>query len=114
MTTEKFTSETETLKKFFEIFCKGKKHENIKNQKFNATYNNEEFNFEFELCDECFDLLKYSINRLEGCPHDPKPRCRTCPSPCYEKDKWKKVAKLMRYSGMKLGILKIKKLFGRK
>lgn len=110
MTQEKFISETETLKKFFTVYCKDKhlnQHKYIKDIK----YQNKDINLELILCDECAELINYSIQRLEECPHDIKPRCRTCPSPCYEKKEWKKLAKLMRYSGIQLGILKIKKFF---
>jgi hypothetical protein len=56
-------------------------------------------------------LIDYSIQRLQNCEHDPKPRCRKCPEPCYDKLQWKKVAKVMRYSGIKLGLLNIKNIF---
>ena len=98
MTTEKFNSELAILKKFFQIYCQGKQH-NLKQQN------------KFKLCDECFELLEYSIRRLEQCPYDIKPRCRTCATPCYESYQWKKVSKIMRYSGMNLGIKKIKNFF---
>ncbi len=114
MTTEKFTGEIATLKKFFEIYCKGKKHDNVKCQKKSVKYQNNQYNYEFQLCDECFKLLEYSILKLEDCPHDIKPRCRTCPTPCYEQNEWKKLAKLMKYSGIQLELNKIKNLFKRK
>ncbi|NLM99553.1 MAG: hypothetical protein GX170_05965, partial [Campylobacteraceae bacterium] len=45
--------------------------------------------------------------------NEEKPSCRKCPNPCYEKDRWKLLAKIMKYSGMKLGLLKIRKMFKR-
>ena len=111
MKIEKFTSEVETLKKFFQIYCSGKEHNNIKQQKSNLTYKNENLQFELELCDECFELLKYSFDRLQDCPFDIKPKCRTCESPCYEKEQWKKVAKVMKYAGIKQGLNKVKRFF---
>jgi hypothetical protein len=110
MTSEKFISETKTLKKFFTIYCKDK-HTHQNSYVKNLHYKNESFNVNFHLCDECKELINYSITKLEECPHKIKPRCRTCPNPCYEKSEWKKLAKLMRYSGIQLGILKIKKFF---
>ncbi|MEA1915686.1 MAG: nitrous oxide-stimulated promoter family protein, partial [Campylobacterota bacterium] len=98
MKTEKFTSEIATLKKFYELYCKDN-HENQTCNKVNLEYHFEKFEYEFELCQECQTLLEYSLARLKECPHDEKPRCRTCPTPCYEKPQWKQVAKLMRYSG---------------
>ncbi len=111
MTEDKFTSEVATLKKFFTIHCHGKKHNDIKAQNIVLNFENKELKYDFELCNTCFNLLKYSFNKLENCPHDIKPKCRTCPTPCYEKDEWKKVAKVMRYAGISQGLNKIKRLF---
>ena len=65
--------------------------------------------------DECLKKIEYSFDRLLACPHEIKPRCRTCPNPCYEKKNWKETAQVMRYSGIKLGLRsvnkKIKSLF---
>lgn len=107
MTNDKFISEVETLKKFFTLYCKDK-HPIQNNYMRNLKYKNISHKIELCLCEECSDLINYSIERLEECPHEIKPRCRKCPNPCYEKTKWKKLAKLMRYSGLKLGLLKIK------
>jgi hypothetical protein len=108
MQTDKFKSEVQTLKKFFELHCNDK-HTDQKNHCKQLFYNDEKINVDLELCTECIELIDYSFDRLVECPHDPKPRCRTCPNPCYEKKEWKKVAKLMKYSGIQLGILKIKR-----
>jgi len=110
MTTEKFTAEAQTLKKFFQIHCKDK-HTGQTNHCKKLHYKDEDIYVELELCSECIELIHYSFDRLLECPHDPKPRCRTCPNPCYSKTEWKKVAKLMRYSGIKLGLLKVKRFF---
>ena len=110
MKTEKFASEVQTLKKFFELHCKDRHSNQIKYNK-QLNYNSIEINVDLELCEECKNLLQYSFDRLIECPHDIKPRCRTCPTPCYEKQEWKKVAKLMRYSGIQLGLSKVKKFF---
>ena len=110
MTNEKFINEVNTLKKFFTVYCQNKhihQHKYIKS----IDYKNQTFEIQLELCEECTKLITYSIERLQGCPHEIKPRCRKCPNPCYEKKQWKRLAKLMRYSGMKLGILKIKSFF---
>ena len=111
MKTDKFEGEVKILKKFFELHCHDN-HNNLKHHCKQLTYNNKKITIDLELCDNCIELIHYSFDRLLECPHDPKPRCRTCPNPCYEKSEWKKVAKLMKYSGIQLGILKIKKFFG--
>ena len=108
MTIEKFKAEAQTLKKFFELHC-SHKHKNQTHHCKQLIYNGEKVHIELELCSECIELIHYSFDRLVECPHDPKPRCRTCPNPCYSKTEWKKVAKLMRYSGIHLGLLKVKK-----
>ncbi len=113
MTEEKFTSEIATLKKFFTIHCHGKKHENIKTQTSSINFQDKTYEYEFELCDECFKLISYSFDRLQKCPYDAKPRCRTCSTPCYEPYQWKKVAKVMRYAGIQQGLGKVKKFFSR-
>lgn len=110
MTNEKFISEVETIKKFFTIYCKDK-HTHQQNYIRSIDYKNQNYQVELELCDECRELINYSIERLQGCPHEIKPRCRKCPNPCYEKTQWKQLARLMKYSGIQLGILKIKRFF---
>jgi hypothetical protein len=110
MTTEKYWSEIATLKKFFELYCHNK-HKNQQKYTKKLNYKDTSDEVELNLCDDCKNLLDYSFDRLYECPHDIKPRCRTCPTPCYEKQQWKEVAKLMRYSGIQLGLLKFKSLF---
>ncbi|WP_373072138.1 nitrous oxide-stimulated promoter family protein [Sulfurimonas sp.] len=107
MTTQKFEEDVEVLKSFFPIFCNDNhKHQIKKNYVFK--YKSEEYYFQTNLCVECHNLLNYSLQKLKECPHDIKPKCRKCPSPCYEKPQWKTLAKLMKYSGIKLGYIKIK------
>jgi hypothetical protein len=108
MTVEKFTSEAQTLKKFFELYCQNK-HKNQTNHCKELNYKGKNVHVELELCQECITLIHYSFDRLIECPHEEKPRCRTCPTPCYSKNEWKKVAKLMKYSGIQLGLSKLKK-----
>lgn len=110
MRVEKFVNETETLKKFLQTYCEDK-HLNQKQINQNITYQNTTLDIQTYLCDECQVQYNYSLQKLLECPYDEKPRCRKCQKPCYEKSYWKKLAKIMRYSGVKLGILKIKKLF---
>lgn len=110
MTQEKFKSEISTLREFILNFCENK-HNNQFTKKYSIKYRNDFVDFEISLCKECHELMKYSFDRLIECPHDIKPRCRQCPSPCYEKQEWKSLAKIMRYSGIKLGLIKIKNKF---
>ena len=108
MTFEKFEKEINTLKKFFPIYCNDK-HTGQFKREYKVSYYDKNIDFTISLCKECHELLSYAITRLQECPNDPKPRCRKCPNPCYEKDKFKQMAKMMRYSGMKLGLTKAAK-----
>jgi len=114
MSPEKFTHEVETLSSFIQIYCHDK-HEGQYEKEYIINYKNILIKKHLNLCNECHEMFAYSISRLQECPHDPKPRCRTCPNPCYEKQKYKQMAKMMRYAGMKLGLTKaakkIKKFF---
>ncbi|MBP7225803.1 MAG: nitrous oxide-stimulated promoter family protein [Aliarcobacter sp.] len=107
MTNEKFEIEINTLKSFFELYCKDK-HQNLQNKSVTLNYKDKSVNLELCLCKECHDAIDYSFNRLQNCPHEIKPRCRTCPTPCYEKPRWKNVAKVMIYSAMRLSLSKMK------
>lgn len=109
MTQEKFYSEVTTLHKFIALFCT-QKHTNRNKKSINISYKNKDLgSIEYELCNECEDIFLYSISRLNECPHEEKPRCRKCPDPCYEKLYYRKIAKIMAYSGMRLGLIKLKK-----
>lgn len=110
MRCEKFINELDILQLFFTTYCK-KKHK--KQNFFSRTinYNDQIIEIEYSLCEDCNKLINYSIDRLQECKHDPKPRCRKCPNPCYDKHEWKQLAKVMRYSGLQLGLLKIKNIF---
>ena len=108
MTPEKFEIEINTLKKFFELYCKDK-HENHIDKEIHLEYQGKVFTMNLSLCEVCHDSIKYSHNRLLECPHDIKPRCRTCPTPCYEKTRWKNIAKIMKYSAIKLSLSRVKK-----
>jgi len=110
MSEEKFQVEIETLKKLLEIYCKDK-HNNQERIKKTITYKSLSIDMELTFCKECEVQYEYSVQKLQNCPHIKKPRCRKCPNPCYEKPQWKKLAKIMRYSGTKLKLIKIKNFF---
>lgn len=107
MTEEKFETEINTLKKFFEIYCKDKHHQSV-TKLVEIEYKYKIFDIQLTLCKECRHKIAYSFKKLQNCPHEEKPRCRKCPNPCYEKSEWKNVAKVMKYSAIKLGLKKIK------
>ena len=105
MEKENLYSEVEKLEKFFILYCKNKHP----NQQSKQIVKDDNFEFEFELCEKCTKLIKYSIHRLDECTKNPKPKCRICPDNCYEKQEKKSMSKVMRYSGMKLGLNRVKK-----
>ncbi len=108
MTEEKFNSEFNILKKFFEFYCKNK-HEKAKLHIEEITYKKYSHVYELNLCNECISDINYCINKLQNCIHEEKPKCRKCKTPCYDKMMWKKVAKIMKYSGIHLKINAIKR-----
>jgi len=113
VTTEKFENEVRFVHKFIQLYC-DKNHTDCdkKDGQLILSYHNSDLGVvNYHLCEACEKTLKYSHQRLMECPHDEKPRCRKCPHPCYEKSQWKALAKIMRYSGMQLGLLKARKLF---
>lgn len=106
MKQETLKNDAQTVQKFVTTYCDTKHVTRCKNE--GKLYEDAQA---YLLCEECETTLRYSYERLVACPHDEKPSCRKCPSPCYEKGMWKKMAKIMMYSGMRLGLTKIRKLF---
>ncbi len=110
MTFKKYTQEVTTLTRFVSYYCAGK-HADVpkKGSCITLRYAGERAEpLEAELCDECAEILSYGVTRLQACPFDDKPKCRKCPNPCYERPMWKKLAKIMRYSGMHFGLEKVR------
>lgn len=107
MTNEKFETEINTLKTFFELYCKDK-HIDLKNKNIVLNYKEKDYSLDLCLCEDCNDAINYSFERLQNCKYEIKPKCRTCKTPCYEKPRWKNVAKVMMYSAMKLSLSKMK------
>ncbi len=101
MKLEKYIQEVDTLQTYFQYFCQHN-HTNQVIQNNSHSYKNNDFDETLKLCDECFETLKYSLERLQNCQYEEKPRCRTCKTPCYEKSYWKKLAKVMVYSSLRL------------
>lgn len=53
-----------------------------------------------ELCRECAGLLRYAVGRLARCPYDPKPKCKHCPTHCYNAGNRARIREVMRFAGM--------------
>lgn len=114
MTQDKFIHDSQTVTEFIQYYC-DHEHSNAKKIKnfIPLVYKTKDLNqiLAFELCKECERTLIYSYKKLQNCPNENKPSCRKCSLPCYDKKEWKLLAKIMRYSGIKLGFIKLKKLF---
>ena len=113
MTKEKLLHDSQTLYRFIQLHC-DKEHHNVATKEgvLAVSFKDEALcEIPYHLCEECETLFIYAYGRLKNCPHEDKPSCRKCPDPCYEKPMWKKMAKVMRYSGMRLGLTKIRKFF---
>lgn len=111
MTAEKFEKEVITLHKFIQLYC-DRKHKEVEKTKssIKLSYENRDLGkIEYNLCKECEKILKIAYKHLLSCPYDEKPRCRKCPAPCYKKEDWEHLLKIMKYSGMQLGLAKIGK-----
>ncbi len=109
MTQEKYLSEIGTLKQFISTYCKDKHQEQTQINTV-LKYNNISYEIELNICSECNKLINYAFKKIEECPHKIKPRCRKCPSPCYEKKEWKDLAKVMRYNHISKILQKVKTL----
>ncbi len=110
MTFEKYQEELTTLTNFVTHYCQDK-HKDFpkKNRSIEVVYAGEQSDpLEACLCAECTNMIAYGITRLQKCPYEEKPKCRKCSDPCYERPQWKQIASIMSYSGMKLGLTKIK------
>jgi hypothetical protein len=54
------------------------------------------------LCPECSKLLAYGLTMRLRCPHNPKPMCKKCETPCYHGEYKSKIREVMKFSGMYL------------
>jgi hypothetical protein len=108
MTDEKFQEECDVLQRFFNLYCSSNHHLNTTEKSIVYRYKDIDYHLQLMLCDECMKLLDYSVMKLQECPHTVKPKCRKCPNPCYAKTEWRLLAKVMRYSGVSLGLVKLK------
>ena len=56
-----------------------------------------------ELCNECRELLDYSLARLEHCRFgNAKTKCHKCPVHCYRPDMRNRIRAVMRFSGPRM------------
>lgn len=115
MSNDKFIEQISTVIKFMQIYCDDKHKGEVKNtDKIDLIYKDIDLNvcLNYNLCKDCKSLLFYVYKRLQNCPHEEKPKCRKCPNTCYDKNEYKKMAKIMVSSGTKLGLTKLAQKLG--
>lgn len=115
MSDDKFIDQISTAVKFIQIYCDDKHKNDIKNRaELNLIYKDRNLDtiLTYNLCKECENLVFYVYERLQNCPHEQKPKCRKCPKTCYEKSRYKQMAKIMMSSGTKLGLTKLAQRLG--
>ena len=56
-----------------------------------------------ELCDECKEVLNYSLKRIDNCKFmETKTFCSNCKNPCYSPKMKEKVKQIMKFSGPRM------------
>ena len=56
-----------------------------------------------ELCDECKEVLEYSLKRIDHCRYmETKTFCANCKTPCYSPQMKEKIKKIMKFSGPRM------------
>jgi hypothetical protein len=102
----KLNRDIKVLIKFVEIYCDNKHDSNNKNWWSPASVDVEgKGNDGPLLCQECRELLDYSVMRRRRCPLDPKPVCKKCKIHCYSNDYRSKIRDVVRFSVTNLTLL---------
>lgn len=64
---------------------------------------NKKHNTKDKLCDECEELLEYSLHQLNHCVYSvDKPVCKNCSIHCYNTVMKEWIVRVMRYSGPRM------------
>ena len=88
------------LVKFVEVYCKENHHGEKAPFSFKLFDIREIDEKAISLCQDCSQLLIYGLTMRLKCPHDPKPMCKKCETPCYRGDYKKKIREVMKFSGI--------------
>jgi hypothetical protein len=54
------------------------------------------------LCNDCRATFLHGAAKRMMCPYHPKPRCKTCPTPCYPSMYRDRMKAMMKYSGARV------------
>jgi hypothetical protein len=95
-------SDMATLLKFVHIYCRAR-HEAEKTPFTFRGLDSETLGARpARLCPDCTRLMKYALTMRLKCPHDPKPMCKKCATPCYHEDYRRQIREIMKFSGLYL------------
>ncbi len=89
-----------TLIKFIGIYCRENDHEERVPFSFKLFDLKEIEKRKTSLCPDCTRLLNYGLMMRLKCPHDPKPMCKKCETPCYHGHYRSKIREVMKFSGI--------------
>lgn len=95
-------SDLRTLVTFVRIYCRGKHHESRQRVSFKGFDAQDLSRKPLVLCPACSKLLHHGLIKRSHCRQDPKPACKDCPTPCYDKAYRVKIREVMRFSGWRL------------
>lgn len=93
-------SDIRTLMRFIEIYCRENHPGERAPFSFRKLDLGETEKKEILLCPDCTKLLAYGLTMRLKCPHDPKPMCKKCETPCYHRDYRSKIREVMKFSGL--------------
>lgn len=102
-TKTELSRDIQTLVRFIRIYCDNKHLSRNKSQwRLSGAEVGGDRAEGAQLCQECHELLDYSVTRRKLCPLDPKPMCKRCRTQCYSKDYSLKIREVMKFSGIYL------------
>jgi len=108
--------EKETITQMIVIYCKGHHKEEWKKKKRELQMNENSYRKNCCLCEQCFELHEYSMERLANCKFaNEKKFCSQCTIKCYHPKYKDKIKEVMKYSGPRIlshhPVLVIKHMF---
>jgi len=99
---KKEKADIRTLMKFVTLYCREHHHGEKVPFSFRNLDIREIEEKDIPVCRDCTRLLTYGLTMRLKCPHDPKPMCKKCETPCYHGDYKAKIREVMTFSGMYL------------
>jgi hypothetical protein len=95
--------DSKILAEFINVYCSQKHKAQLKTRwEYNGNLKIDLGTEPPNLCEECSDLLRYSMTKRAYCPLNPKPTCKNCEVHCYADEYRSKIKEVMRLSGKQL------------